>query len=72
MTGKDNDSFLVYAMKKLKNKDFKITKFDPPGPKYFTLDENTTFENGPLVSECKYDYKHLLDMPFLPSECGNS
>lgn len=58
-------------MKKLKNKDFKITKFDPPGPKYFTLDENTTFENGPLVSECKYDYKHLLDMPFLPSECGN-
>ena len=30
-------------MKKMNNKDFKITKFDPPGPKYYTLDENITF-----------------------------
>lgn len=27
LTGKEHDSFLVYAMKKLRNKDFKITKF---------------------------------------------
>ncbi len=50
LTGKEHDSFLVYAMKKLKNKDFKITNFEPQGPKYYTLDENITFENGPLVS----------------------
>ncbi len=55
----------------MKNKDFKITQFQPPGPKFYTLDENTTFDNGPLVSECTFDYNHLLDIPFMPSQCGN-
>lgn len=70
--GKDEPSYLGYVMKKLGGFNYKNSKYCPPGPKFYTMEEGTTFVNCPLYSERINEYEVLLPpIPFMPKSCNS-
>ena len=67
--GKSYEHFQQYILSKLDNYDFKCTKDNQPGPKFYTLDERVSFQNCPLFSSRRSEFMHTLPpipIPFLP------
>ena len=41
---------MSYVLKKTGGSNYKTTPYKPVGPRFYSLDENYTFENTPLFS----------------------
>ncbi len=60
-------NFLEYARNRLGRFNSEAARYDQPGPKFYTLDENTTFENAPLSSKRELEYDQPVDLPLVSS-----
>lgn len=63
---------MSYALKKSGGSKYTTTKYTPPGPKFYSLEDGRTFINTPLVSERTSEYEvPLPPIPFMPKFCTN-
>ena len=63
----NNGSFGEYLAQRLKNKNYKSTKYNASGPGYYTGNPEVTFANSPLFSTRNSELDHPLPkIPFLP------
>ena len=71
--GKEECCFFAYVLKKNNGSNYSIVKYDPPGPKFYSLEEGRTFANTPLVSTRLNEYEvPLPPIPFMPKTCINN
>ena len=72
--GREEPCFFSYFSKKAGNFNWEISKYDKPGPEFYTLENGVSFESGPSSSIRKLTYEHPLKpsaIPFLPKTCKN-
>ena len=70
--GREYECFADSIMKKYNNFNQSFTKFEPPGPGYYTGNEEVNFTNCPVYSERIIEYDHSMPkIPFLPDACHN-
>ena len=60
---------MSHVLKKTGGTNYKTTPYAPPGPKFYSLDDNFTFVNAPLISERTNVYEvPLPPIPFMPKK----
>ena len=65
--GKEECCYMAYALKKGGGSNYTTTPYSPPGPKFYSLEEDRTFINTPLFSERSNSYDVTLPpIPFMP------
>lgn len=58
---------MSYVLKKTGGSNYTTTPYKPPGPKFYSLEEGSTFDNCPLFSERINSYEiNLPPIPFMP------
>jgi len=63
---------MSYILKKSGGSNYTTTKYVPPGPMFYSLEEGRTFVNTPLFSERVNEYSvPLPPIPFMPKTCIN-
>lgn len=71
--GKEECCFIAYCLKKNGGSNYKTTQYNPPGPKFYSSQEGSTFINTPLVSDRTNEYEvPLPPIPFMPKTCINT
>lgn len=73
--GREEPCFFSYTGKKAGNYNWVAEKFDKPGPEFYSLDKEVSFENCPLFSTRKITYNHPMKpsaIPFMPKFCNNT
>ena len=70
LRGKPEDCFFAYSMKKAKNYNYVTRPYDRPGPEFYTLNKEVSFENCPTFSKRVLEFDHPLPpIPFMPKSC---
>ena len=71
--GKEECCFMSHVLKKNGGSQYVTTPYTPPGPKFYTMEEDRTFENTPLFSERTNTYEvPLPPIPFMPKVAQNT
>lgn len=73
--GREEPCFMSYVGKKTGNYNWVASKYDKPGPEFYSLEKGVTFENCPVFSTRLISYNHPLKdspIPFMPEFCFNS
>ena len=64
---------MSYVLKKTGASNYSTTPYNPPGPKFYSLEEGKTFVNTPLFSERTNNYDvPLPPIPFMPKTCQST
>jgi hypothetical protein len=70
--GKEEINFMGYVLKKTGGSNYTCNKYEPAGPKFYTLEDGRTFVNCPLISARTSEYDvPLPPIPFMPKTCHN-
>ena len=71
--GKEECCFFAYVMHKSGGKDYTTTRFDPPGPKFYTQEDGTDFTTAASYSTRTNKYQvPLPPIPFIPAFCTST
>jgi hypothetical protein len=73
LRGKEECCFFAYVLSKSNGSNYSTSRYEPAGPRFYSLEEGRSFVNSPLVSTRGAQYEvPLPPIPFMPKMCSNS